>query len=200
MNVHYSEAVKDGKATKARISRAALGLFVEKGVAETTVREIAGAAGVAEGTLYRHFAGKDDLAWELFAKNFATFAEGLESSQEQETSLPGKVSVMVRYFCTFFDQDPVLFSYLLLAQHDYLKRVPPELPNPVDVVHRVIWRAMAAGELPPGDAAAAAAMVLGIVLQSAVFRIYGRITADLTSLADQLTGACLRVLQGEVNL
>jgi AcrR family transcriptional regulator len=200
MNVHYCFPVKDGKATKAKISRAALGLFVEKGVAETTVRDIARAAGVAEGTLYRHFAGKDELAWELFAHNFAAFADGLENRQEQEDALPGKVAVMIRHFCTFFDQDPVLFSYLLLAQHDYLKRVPPEMPNPVDVVHRVIWRAMAQGELPPGDAAAAAAMVLGIVLQSAVFRIYGRITADLTSLSDLLTTACLRVLKAEINL
>jgi AcrR family transcriptional regulator len=63
---------------------------VEKGVAETTVRDIAGAAGVAEGTLYRHFAGKDDLAWELFASNFATFAEGLESSQEKEDQPAGQ--------------------------------------------------------------------------------------------------------------
>jgi AcrR family transcriptional regulator len=200
MNAHYCCSVKDGKATKAKLSRAALGLFVEKGVAETTVRDIATAAGVAEGTLYRHFAGKDELAWELFATNFAEFASGLESHQEGEDTLSGKVATMVKHFCTFFDRDPVLFSYLLLAQHDYLKRVPPEMPNPVDVVHRVIWRAMAEGELPPGDAATAAAMVLGIVLQSAVFKIYGRITTDLTNLSDLLTTACLRVLEGKTNL
>jgi AcrR family transcriptional regulator len=187
--------MKDGKATKARISRAALDLFVEKGVAETTVRDIAAAASVAEGTLYRHFTGKDELAWELFANNFASFAGELDRRQKEKSTLVEKVAVMVQHFCVFFDQDPVLFSYLLLAQHDFLKRVPPEMPNPVDVVHQVIWRAMAAGELPRGDAAHAAAMVLGIVLQSAVFRIYGRIPASMTSLAETLTGACIRVLR-----
>jgi AcrR family transcriptional regulator len=187
--------MKDGKATKTRISQAALALFVEKGVAETTVRDIAAAAGVAEGTLYRHFTGKDDLAWELYAANFAAFAGELDRRQREKDKLAGKMEVMVHHFCTFFDQDPVLFSYLLLAQHDFLKRVPPDMPNPVDLVHQVIWRAMAAGELPPGDAAAAAAMVMGIVLQSAVFKIYGRITTDLTSLAETLTSACLRVLK-----
>jgi AcrR family transcriptional regulator len=189
--------MKDGKATKSKISQAALALFVEKGVAETTVRDIAGAAGLAEGTLYRHFTGKDDLAWELYATNFAAFAGELDRRQREEDKLAGKVGVMVQHFCTFFDQDPVLFSYLLLAQHDFLKRVPPEMPNPVALVHQVIWRAMAAGELPPGDAAATAAMVLGIVLQSAVFKIYGRITGSLTSLSETLTCACLRVLKLE---
>ena len=189
--------MKDGKVTKARISRAALGLFVEKGVAETTVRDIAAAANVAEGTLYRHFTGKDELAWELFATNFAEFADELDRLQSEQDSLVGKLKVMVEYFCTFFDQDPVLFSYLLLAQHDFLKRVPPDMSNPVDVVHQVIWRAMSSGELLPGDAAAAAAMVMGIVLQSAVFKIYGRITTNLTSLSDTLTSACLRVLKAK---
>jgi AcrR family transcriptional regulator len=194
VNVHYYSTMKDGKATKARISRAAIGLFVEKGVAETTVRDIAAAAKVAEGTLYRHFTSKDELAWELFATNFAAFTGELDRCQGEQDSLAGKVAVMVRHFCTFFDQDPVLFSYLLLAQHDFLKRVPSDMSNPVDLVHQVIWRAMTKGELPPGDAAVAAAMVMGIVLQSAVFKIYGRITSSLTGLSDTLTSACLRVL------
>jgi AcrR family transcriptional regulator len=187
--------MRDGKTTKSKISRAALTLFVDKGVTETTVRDIAAAAGVAEGTLYRHFAGKDELAWELFADNFAAFADALESCQTRETTITAKTTAMVHYFCTFFDQDPVLFSYLLLSQHDYLKRVPPDLPNPVDVVHQVIWRAMSQGELLPGDSATATAMVLGIVLQAAVFKIYGRITTSLTSVSDTLIAACLRVLK-----
>jgi len=186
--------MRDGKATKTKISRAALTLFVEKGVTDTTVRDIAQAAGVAEGTLYRHFASKDELAWKLFADNFAVFADALDRCQAQKTTLADKAAAMVRHFCTFFDQDPVLFSYLLLSQHDYLKRVPPDLPNPVDVVHQVIWRAMSEGELPPGDSATATAMVLGIVLQAAVFKIYGRITTSLAGVSDTLVAACLRVL------
>jgi AcrR family transcriptional regulator len=189
--------MRDGKATKARISRAALALFVEKGIAEATVRDIAAAANVAEGTLYRHFTGKDELAWELFATNFAAFAGELDRRQSEQDSLADKMAAMVDHFCTFFDREPVLFSYLLLAQHDFLNRVPPDMPNPVDVVHQVIWRAMAQGELPPVDAAVAAAMVMGIVLQSAVFKIYGRLTTSLASLSGTLTGACLRVLKAQ---
>lgn len=187
--------MRRGQATKNRISRAALILFVDQGVTDTTVRDIAAAAEVAEGTLYRHFAGKDELAWELFADNFSAFAQALDRCQAPETVLAGKIAAMVRHFCTFFDQDPVLFSYLLLSQHDYLKRVPPNLPNPVDVVQQVIWRAMSEGKLARGDSATATAMVLGIVLQAAVFKIYGRITTNLTAISDTLIAACLRVLR-----
>src|SRR6266566_2567021 len=48
------------------IERAALRLFVTRGVRGTTVRDIAADAGVAEGTLYRHWRSKRDLARTLF--------------------------------------------------------------------------------------------------------------------------------------
>ena len=40
--------------TRQRIEQAAIRLFVAKGVAETTIKDIAGAVGLSEGALYRH--------------------------------------------------------------------------------------------------------------------------------------------------
>jgi AcrR family transcriptional regulator len=180
--------------TKELIARTALGLFVEKGVDGTTIRDIAGAAMIAEGTLYRHYAGKDALAWELFSRNFTALAGELQDIQAPHQTLRAKVDAMVRHFCTFFDRDPVLFSYLLLVQHGQLQKVTPDMPNPVEVVREVLAGGMARGEIPAGDADVAAAMVLGIVLQVAVFKIYQRLPQSLTSLAENLVEACWRVL------
>ena len=47
--------------TKDRIFEAALDLFSEKGFSATSVREITGRAGVTPGSLYNHFASKNDL-------------------------------------------------------------------------------------------------------------------------------------------
>lgn len=47
--------------TKERILDAAIGLFDEKGYAGATMRDIARAAGLTEGALYRHYEGKDAL-------------------------------------------------------------------------------------------------------------------------------------------
>jgi AcrR family transcriptional regulator len=52
---------RDGALTRQKLLRAALDLFTTVGYWATTTPEIAARAGVAEGTIYRHFSGKEDL-------------------------------------------------------------------------------------------------------------------------------------------
>ncbi|MDD2901649.1 MAG: TetR/AcrR family transcriptional regulator [Syntrophales bacterium] len=188
---------RDGNHTKELIARTALHLFVEQGITETTIRDIAGAAGVAEGTLYRHFESKDQLAWELFSTNYLAFARELDRLQEEYDTLQEKLAAMIRQFCAFFDRDPVLFSYLLLAQHAQLKKVTPEMQTAVTVLQKVIAQGMAQGEVPEMEVELAAAMVLGVVLEVATFKAYNRITQDLSQLSETLVASCWRVLTGD---
>ena len=188
--------MRDGSKTKELIARTALLLFVEKGITETTIRDIAGAAGIAEGTLYRHYESKEQLAWELFSTNYLAFALELDRLQQEYDNLRDKLAAMIRQFCTFFDRDPVLFSYLLLAQHAQLKKVTPEMVTAVTVLQKVIALGMARREVPEMEVELAAAMVLGVVLEVAVFKAYNRITQDLSPLSETLIAACWRVLVG----
>jgi len=52
--------------TRRALIDAALQVFVQRGFARATTREIAQTAGVAEGTIYRHFADKHALFHEVF--------------------------------------------------------------------------------------------------------------------------------------
>src|SRR5688572_13109741 len=52
--------------TRQRLVRAALELFTTRGYHDTTTAQIAKKAGVAEGTIYRHFASKQQLVNELY--------------------------------------------------------------------------------------------------------------------------------------
>ena len=53
------------EATRARILEAARELFTTHGFAETTTRDLAKAAGVANGTLFNYFTSKEAVAMEL---------------------------------------------------------------------------------------------------------------------------------------
>jgi AcrR family transcriptional regulator len=52
--------------TRQRLIRAALELFTTRGYHDTTTAHIAKKAGIAEGTIYRHFASKQQLVNELY--------------------------------------------------------------------------------------------------------------------------------------
>jgi len=187
--------MRDGTKTRQRISDEALRLFVEKGIAETSIRDIARAANVAEGALYRHYASKDDLAWRLFADQYAALGAAVDAVQAAEQSFESKIRALVRHFCRAFDDNPVLFSYLLLSQHDQVRKVTQQMANPLAVVRKVIAEGLARQPGDRRDPAVVSAMVLGLVLQVAVERTYGRIPAPLATLAETLADACWRVVK-----
>ena len=185
-----------GARTQEKIEQVALALFAEKGVDRTTIGDIAGAAGIAEGTIYRHYAGKEELIWQLFSTNYLRLAAQLEALQAERAELRGKLKVMVGMFCSLFEENPDMFRFLLLVQHGQLSRITEDMQTPVKVIEAVAEAAMARGEIPAQDAKVATAMVMGIVLQVAVFKVYGRVTRPLGEVADDLAASCWRALGG----
>jgi AcrR family transcriptional regulator len=175
--------------TRERIERAAIQLFVEKGVAATSVRDVARIVDISEGALYRHFAGKDELVWEVFERHYVAFASRLESLAAAETTARGKLAAMIRGFCHAYDEDPLLFRFLLFVQHGQLSRLAPGTPTPVDAVHAVIAQGIASKDIPAQNPDLATALVFGIVLQPVTFTAYGRLSSSLTSMCDRLVAA-----------
>src|SRR5580765_2892746 len=57
---------EDDPPAKRQILRAAMKLFSERGLAATSIRDIARESGYTNPALYKHFAGKDELALYLF--------------------------------------------------------------------------------------------------------------------------------------
>lgn len=49
--------------SRAELSRIALGLFIDRGFDETTVEDVASAAGIGRRTFFRYFDSKNDLPW-----------------------------------------------------------------------------------------------------------------------------------------
>lgn len=186
--------MRDGAKTKQRIHAAALDLFVSKGVAETTVRDLAKAAGIAEGTLYRHYASMNDLVHDLFASHYAAFAHRLEEVQAGRSGFVARMEAVVVEFCRFFDAEPVLFRFLMLVQHQTLPGIANNADNPVEVVHALIAQAMEEGEVARRPVGLAAAMVLGLLLQPAFGLVYGRLAPPFSQYAEAITTACLTVL------
>ena len=175
--------------TRDRIEQAAVALFVEKGVAETTVKDIARAVGLSEGALYRHFDSKDELVWKAFERHYVAFAATLQSLAQSEPTARGKVAAMIRGFCRSHDENPTLFKFLLFVQHGQLSKLEPGTPTPVEVMRRVLDNAIATHEIPAQRPDLATALVFGVVLQPVTFAAYGRLPLSLGSMCERLVAA-----------
>ncbi len=183
--------------TRQRIKEEATRLFVEHGVGDVSVRDIALAVGMKAPNLYAHFRSREDLVRELFAEGYVAYGNLLAEAAAGQAHFRGKLEAMVRLICRLHDEDMVRFRFLLLSQHASLANIQPDDPrNPVDTLQHTIAVAMECGDIPARDPALVAAMVVGIVVQTATFVLYGRIKATMSELADALVFACEGIARG----
>jgi AcrR family transcriptional regulator len=175
--------------TRDRIETAAIRLFATKGVAETSVRDIAREVDISEGALYRHFASKDDLVWLAFERHYVAFAARLEALAAAEPTTHRKIAAMIQGFCQAHDEDPMLFRFLLFVQHGQLARLGEETPTPVTVMRRVIDEGLATAQIPAQHPALATSLVFGVVLQPVTFAAYGQLPSGMATLCERLVTA-----------
>ena len=109
--------------TEERILIAALGLIGRQGVQRLGMAQIADAAGVARGTLYRHFPSRDHVLAAAADYDEARFSAGLDEVLDHVTAPEARIGAFVTYAFDFirshparglFESEPgFVLSYLL---------------------------------------------------------------------------------------
>ena len=109
---------RDGKATRQRLLRAALDLYTTVGFRGTTTPVIASRAGVAEGTIYRHFTSKEHLLNEVYrgAQKWASTIIREIEEQEKSTRASERLQRVARRFFETAERDPSALRMLLYSQ------------------------------------------------------------------------------------
>jgi AcrR family transcriptional regulator len=110
---------RDGEATRQRLLRAALDLYTTIGFRATTTPAIAARAGVAEGTIYRHFSGKEHLLNEVY-RNAQHWGAGLvkETEPNGHPSVSDRLSGIARRLLDAAARDPSLTRMLLRSRDE----------------------------------------------------------------------------------
>ena len=180
---------------RAKVDRAAVELFAAKGVDGVSIADIAAAAGVSQGALYRHYRSKDELASRLFSTAFLRTGAELDTICAGRSGFAARIGAMVEHFCRLYDTDPALFRFMLIAQHDLLPGIGDAGRTPTAVVEDIVADAVAAQEIAPTDVAVAAAVIMGVVLQTALFHLYGRLLGPLLRRAPALSRAALAAVE-----
>jgi len=149
-----------GKATRARLIDATVAVVREVGYAHASTRAIAQAAGIAEGTIYRHFPDKASLFFAAVLESNAATVESVAAlpARAGEGTVEGNLTEAVVRLAGLRDQ---------LVPLELAIAVDPEL-----AAQRRRALAAAGGSLPPGPPEAIAAYL-------AAEKDLGRVRSDV---------------------
>ena len=176
--------------------KAAVKLFVEQGIDATSTKQIAEAADVAEGTIYRHFKSKDELAFTVFLTHLDAFSRELEKAAAPLPRTREKLKAIIACYFNFFEAERTLFEYIVAFEHRELRNYPITLKQPLHVVMDILEEGIKRKDIPDQDITLTAAYIIGMVHRVSVFRIYHRIQENLIHFIDRVADACWKVTKG----
>src|SRR5437868_7823593 len=94
-----------GTTKRERILRAAIEVFAQNGYFNAKVSEIAKAAGVADGTIYLYFDGKEDLLITIFREHTRNYLASLERDLVNVRRPEDRIRVAIRHHLEALGRD-----------------------------------------------------------------------------------------------
>jgi len=179
---------------RPHIERAALRLFVTRGLRGTTIREIAAEAGVAEGTLYRHWRSKRDLARALFRGCAATVAADVRRAAAGERLPRARLAAAIGVLFRAARDETLLYEMLILPPSRDTRDFLAEAESPSDVLTEIVADGQRRREFLEMDPRLAAECIMGAVNRVAIHRRLGTLPRRLTQYEHELVSAVLATI------
>ncbi len=171
------------EANRAAIMKAARELFGEIGYSETTVRDIIGRTGLASGTFYNYFRGKEEIFKALRDETAQRVRPRLRAERVRATSF---VDFIHRTFRSFFEiMDANRDLYEIIRRNSGLLRLQQDTPEIIagfDELRDDVEEAVQRGLLPSIDIDYFVSAIIGVALEVGDAMIH-RIPVDVESAA-----------------
>jgi AcrR family transcriptional regulator len=180
---------------KPEVVDAALTLFMRKGIKATTTRDIALRAGISEGTIYRHFDSKEELAEVVFEESlvyFARFLKGyLKNSREPREMLEAYIEGMFE----FGRREQRRYAFIMSAHQTELKRHSRERMKPKQMLAKILQLGQRRGVFRKIDVQLVCAMVMGTIMQTIFYLKSGRIAVNYDAVIAEVRNTCLKMVE-----
>jgi AcrR family transcriptional regulator len=153
------------------ILAAARKLMEQRSVDAMTMDEIAAAAGVAKGTLYLYFQGKDELILTMISQVGENIIQDLESSLQTPGTHSEKLTRVVSVLLEYLDRERLLFPIyareVLLGKHKSRKRLWWHIQEMEErfftLVTSLFSEGIAAGEFIPANPRLLTFLIRGLI-------------------------------------
>lgn len=180
--------------TRRALYDAAARLFVEQGYEDTTMAEIAAAAGTSRRTAFNHFPNKGDIPM-VWVRQMADRALG-EIADAPRGDVVDRIHGYFRVISRSVEAEPELSRQMMLGWTAALGPALYESQLLADVTP-LLQQAQGDGQIPRDVDIAVAARALSDVLQGAVFRWVRESGTDLGERVDSVIALVLRAVAAQ---
>ena len=111
---NYNDGVRETNKSKNRrlILEAGIKVFIAKGVAETTVRDIIRSTGLASGTFYNYFKSKEDVLVAIFDDFAKEIGKNIRIDDTQPSNFEDFLRIKVTRFFKFVSSKPEIYMIM----------------------------------------------------------------------------------------
>lgn len=160
--------MKRDKPKYRQIIDAAVVVIAENGYHQAQVSKIAKQAGVADGTIYLYFKGKEDILIQVFKEKMSVFVENLKDILQEDGTATDKLYKMVEnhFRVLYSDKLLAIVTQLELRQSNKELRykINEVLKEYLSLLDEILIKGMKNGEFDEGmDLRLARQMVFGTI-------------------------------------
>ncbi|HET8893380.1 MAG TPA: TetR/AcrR family transcriptional regulator [Gaiellaceae bacterium] len=139
-----------GSEEKRRlILDAAVRVFAQKGFHTSRVGDIAEEAGVAHGLLYHYFSSKDEVLETIFRENWYVLVARLQAVADTDEPVRDQFRHVAAILLRTWLHTPDVVRVIIgeISRTHAVEHRIGELERPIDVIHEIIERGQASGEI-----------------------------------------------------
>ena len=114
VNKNHNEGARETNKTKNRqaIIEAGIRIFIDKGVSETTVRDIIRSTGLASGTFYNYFNSKEEVLVAIFDDFAKEIGKSVRDENVQPESFEEFLRIKLTRFFKFVSSKPEIYMIM----------------------------------------------------------------------------------------
>src|SRR5687767_3301750 len=182
------------EARRTAILESAVRVFAEHGFFAARIRDIAAGAGVAEGTIYLYFEGKDDLLLTAFRDKVEEFVASVREVLASSASFEERLARFISLQFEGIEADPPLATVLLLESRQSSKfyggAVRDVLRTYAQAIDSLLGSGVERGEIRADvDVAMARRMLIGALEEMELEWLLGERTRPLVATAPRFAAA-----------
>jgi AcrR family transcriptional regulator len=171
----FQEKLK--QARRDQIIDAAITVIADKGFQKTTIRDIAGNAGIADGTIYNYFKNKDAIMLGIMSRLTEAEVRDIHFAEAGEMEFSQFTPNYVAHRMREVDDNFQIFKAILpelITNNDLSRKINDELFDPAfAVAEKYMQKLIDDGKMPTADPAIVARLFAAPLFGLLMLRLFG---------------------------